>query len=206
MGYGVQDGLLQRIEKQQERRVGSVQTDVQSFTLHPTCPPSTSIYFRGGLAWKPSSSVYPAGLFIPSYTVDLVDSDKVSVRLGFNGYTYTFTNADWYVPCVFIIRSSFWPPPEPPDTWPDTIPDNTVYLYGGVGAPYMQEFETAAEAEEACQEIGGDAASGYGITAGGLVLRNNSNTSSPNQYMPVDTVNRGRSYLFGRKRYGWELG
>ena len=70
----------------------------------------------------------------------------------------------------------------------------------------MEEFETAAEAEDACREIRGDAAFSYGVAAAGLVLRNNGNTDSPNQYMPVDMVNRGRSYLFGKKRYGWELG
>jgi len=195
------------MDKEQKRRAGTVQAgSADSFTLSPTCPPSTSVHFRGGLAWRPAPLVNPAGFFIPEYTVDLTDSDKVSVRLGNDNYTYIFSNANWYVPCVFIIRGTLWPPPEPPDTWPDTVPDNAVCLYGGVGAPYMEEFETAAEAEDACRRIRGDAAFSYGVVAAGLVLRNNGNTISPNQYMPVDMVNRGRSYFFGKKRYGWELG
>lgn len=197
---------INRLERQQQRRAGTVQTDAHAFTLHPTCPPSISITFHGGLAWFPAFATYPTGFFIPTYTVDLTDSDKVSVRLGYFNYTFTFTNAYWYVPCVVTISQQLWPPPEPPDTWPDTVPDNALYLYGGIGSPYLEEFETAAEAEVACMAIRGDTAARYGMVAGGLILRNNGDTVQPNQYESVDLVNRGKSYLFGGKRYGWELG
>lgn len=201
------DSQLRRLEQQQRQRAGSTShADSYAFLLSPACPPSTSVRFQGGLAWFPAYATYPTGFYIPSYTVDLTDPDKVSVRLGRIAYTYTFTNADWYVPCVVVISQQLWPPPVPPDTWPDTVPDNALYLYGGVGSPYMEEFETAAEAEVALREIRGDVAGYYGIAAAGLVLRNNGNTTDSNQYQQVDQVNRGRSYLFGNKRYGWEMG
>ena len=195
-----------RLEKQQRRQAGTVQSDAYQFKLSPTCPPSTSIRFNGGLAWWPAYSYWPAGFFIPSYTVDLTDPDKVSVRRDYSGYTYTFNNPYWYAPCIAIITGyATWPPPDP---WPEEPPDTIFYLYGthGGSSPYFAEYETAGEAEMALQEIIGEQAAYYGIAAGGLVLRNNGNVGAHNQYMPVDPINRGRSYLFGGKRYGWELG
>jgi len=200
---------VRRMDKEQKQRAGTIQTDAYAFNLSPTCPPSTSIHFRGGLAWYPAYSVYPTGFFIPSYAVDLTDPDKVSVLRGSSGYTYTFTNANWYAPCIVIITAyATWPPPEPPATWPEEPPDTIFYLYGVLGgvSPYFAEYETAAEAEDALREIVGEEAAYYGVAAGGLILRNNGNTTDPNQYMPVDKVNRGQSYLFGSKRYGWEMG
>jgi len=203
---GIASERLGRLERSQRQRAGTVQNaDNYQFTISPTCPPSTSIVFRGGLSWYPAWVVYPAGYYIPGYTIDLTDSDKVSVRPNYTGYTYTFTNPYWYAPCVVIIYVA-WPPPVPPATWPTEPPDSSLYLYGGIAAPYFQEFETAAEAEDACRMIRGDTASAYGIVAGSLILRNDGNTTDPNQYQPVDRVNRGRSYLFGGKRYGWEMG
>ncbi len=209
MGRDAIDRYLQRLESQQAKRAGDTQTDQYSFRLSCTCPPSTSITFRRGTAWWPGYAFYPAPVSIPSYTVDLTDPDKVSVRRSYSGYTYTFTNAYWYAPCIVIITGyAFGTPPEPPDTWPDEPPDTSLYLYGdhGGSSPYFEEYENAAEAEDACRAIIGEQASYYGIAAGGLILRNNGNTATFNQYMAVDPINRGRSYLFGQKRYGWELG
>ena len=103
---------MERIEK---RKAATVEgSDVYDFRLFPTCPPSASIVFRGGLAWFPGYSIYPQGFFIPSYPIDLTDPDKVSVRRGYSSYTYTFANANWYVPCIVIIsRYGFSSPPEP---------------------------------------------------------------------------------------------
>lgn len=206
-GWSVLDGRLRRLEKQQQRQAGTVRSaDDYQFTVSPTCPPSTSITYHGGLAWWTVAEIYPAGFHIPGYTVDLTDPDKVSVRVT-PGYTYTFTNAYWYAPCVLGLASDIWPPPEPPATWPTEPPDDILFLYGDVGAPYLAEFETAAEAEVACREIRADFAVPYGIIIAGLILRNNGNTVEPNQYQPVDMMNRGRSYLFGgRRSNSWKLG
>jgi len=162
--------------------------------------------FRGGLAWWPMYSFYPAGFYIPSYVVDLTDSNKVSVRRNYSRYTYTFENAYWYTCCIVIITGyATWPPPA---TWPEDPPDTIFYLYGDRGgtAPYFLEYETAAEAEVACMGLNREAANFYGVVAGALVLRNNGNTVTENQYLAVDPINRGRSYLFTGKGYGWELG
>ena len=209
MSYGVVSGQLRRMDKQQQRRAGTVQTDSMAFTLHPTCPPSTNVTFRGGYAWQVVGYLIEYGWYTPSYTVDLTDPNKVSVRGGSGGYTYTFTNPYWYAPCLFVISNNM-DPPEPPDTWPAEIENYRIYLYGRIGVvgvpPYLTEYETAGEAEDGCWQIVGAVAAGYGVVVGGIILRNNGNITDANQYEPVDVVNRGRSYLFGEKRYGWNFG
>ena len=192
---GIAGEQVRRLERAQRQQAGAVQNaDAYQFIVSPTCPPSTSVVFRGGLAWWAAWNAYPSGYYIPGYTVDLTDSDKAYP-------SYTFTNAFWYSPRLVVMRSSsFWPPPEPPATWPTDAPDDTLYLYG------TGEFATVADAEVACRNMRGDTASQSGIVMGGLILRNNGNTTDPNQYQPIDRVNRGRSYLFGGKRYGWEMG
>jgi len=205
---GIAGEQVRRLERAQRQQAGAVQNaDAYQFIVSPTCPPSTSIVYRGGLAWWSAAEFWPAGWYIPGYTVDLTDSAKVSVRINYSGYTYTFTNAYWYAPCVVILTNyATWPPPEPPATWPTEPPDTIFYLYGGIGAPYFQEFETAAEAEDACRLIRGDPVAYYGLVMASIILRNNGNIADPNQWMPVDKINRGRSYLFGGRRYGWEMG
>ena len=140
------DRQVRRLEQNQQRRAGSVETDTYQFRLSPTCPPSTSIRFNSGLAWDPAYSGYPSGWFIPSYTVDLTDSAKVSVRRNASGYTYTFENPYWYAPCLVTIAGYpiTWPPPE---VWPEEPPDTILYLFGRRTSPYLDEYETAAEAE-----------------------------------------------------------
>ena len=189
------DRQVQRLELNQQRRAGSVENaDTYRFRLSPTCPPSTSITFHGGLAWWPAYSSYPAGFFIPTYTVDLSDTSKTYGE-------FIFSNANWYSAVLLGLEQDMWPPPAPPDTWPDTLPDGCIYL-----ARSGDEFETAVEAEVTVRELVGSRVARYGVCMGGVVLRNNGNIIDYNQFLPIDPINRGRSYIFGnQKRYGWEL-
>lgn len=200
---------VRRLERRQAMLGDRISQDGYAFTLHPTCPPSTSLNIRGGYAWQVVGLIIPYGWYFPTYTVDMADSDKVSVRGGAGGYTYTFTNPYWYAPCALVYSNEMYPP-QPPDTWPAEIEDGRIYLYGlipGIASPpYLNEYETAEEAEVASRAIRGDSASSYGIVCGYIILRNNGNIEGVNQYQPIDQVNRGRSYLFGGKRYGWGLG
>jgi hypothetical protein len=197
---------MRQLSRQMQAQSHSVaHADSVQFALFPTCPASTSIVFAGGLGWYSANALWPSGYYLPTYEVDLTDPAKVSVRRSYSGYTYTFTNAHWYAPAIVIISNYIWPGPAPPDTWPEEPPDDMLYLYGQGTSPYLAEFETAAEAEEACTEIIGENAAPYGVAAGGVILRNNGDVTNANQYMPVDFANWGRSYLFGGKRYGWKL-
>lgn len=200
--------VLRGVYKKQKRRggAGDIQQGPRDFSLSCTCPPSTSVVFRGGLAWWSSAAFWPTGFIIPTYEVDLADPAKCSVLRGNDGVTYTFTNAYWYVSVLVILSDDLWTPPEHPP-FPDTVPDDAIEFYSGTLVdPYMIEYETATEAEQGLRTISGDYASKYGIVAGGLVIRNNGDTINYNQYQPIDPINRGRSYLFGSRRYGWQMG
>lgn len=204
--WGVLDGRLSQLERRQRQSAGAVQnTDTYQFVISPTCPPSVNIRFRGGLCWHPPGAGTGYGFYIPGYTVDLTDSAIVSVRLNYSGYTYTFTNADWYVPC-FIVLSAFGLAAR--ETWPATVPNDAIYLRGTTGAsPYMEEFATFREAEDELMAAGDiQLAEGYGLVVSGLILRNNGNTIDSNQWMAIDKVNRGRSYLYWNTKPSWEMG
>ena len=204
--WTVVENRIRGAEREERRRAGSVQnTDTYQFLISATCPPSTSISFRGGMCWYPSSYALSYGYYIPSYTVDLTDSDKVSVRVNYSSYTYTFTNANWYIPCFIVLSGNGLGAKE---EWPTTVPDNSIYLQGTTSSsPYMEEFETYREAEDELLAAGDiQVAENYGIVSSGLILRNNGNTTEPNQYMEVDSVNRGRSYLYWNTKSAWEMG
>ena len=204
MGWGT--GIERRLDKlaaMQARDSGSIQNrDPYQFRLSPTCPPSTSVTFRGGWAWRVSGYLIEHGYHIPSYTVDLTDELKTLIYGMPSPYTYTFANANWYKPALFVVR----PMSTPPETWPEEVLNYQIYLYCRIGGEDDLEYETAAEAETGFQQIIGDQAANSGAVCGGIIIKNNGNTIEPNQYEVVDKVNRGRSYLFGGKRYGWNLG
>ena len=179
------------LELQRVQRAGAVENaDQYRFLIAPTCPPSTSIRFQGGLLWWPMYSYYACPFFCPSYTVDLADTDKVSV-------SFTFTHAYWYKATLIGVDQDIWPDVL---SYPTVPPDDTIYLRG-----YTQEFETATEAEAYSRDLIGQQATFYSHNMGAIILRNNGNTVDYNQVMPIDPINRGRSYIFGKKRYGWEL-
>ena len=186
------DRQVQRLELEQTRRAGSVENAYRGrFTLSPTCPPSTSVRFQGGLLWWPMYALWSQGFYVPSYTVDLTDIYKMYGD-------FRFANAYWYIGATVLISQYNWPPPEP---WPTTPPNNILRWY-----ITSDEYETASEAEEAAWVLRAYVAGYYGHIAGTLVLKNNGNTEDYGQFEAVDPLNRGRSYIFdSRKRYGWEL-
>jgi len=179
---------------------GEIQQGPTDFSLSCTCPPSTSVVFRGGLAWWDNASIWPTGFILPTYEVDLADTSKCSVGFNTSGQGYTFTNANWYLATVVVISDELWAIPDHPP-FPDTVPDGAIEL--GIAT---DELETATEAEVRFRALRGDVAAQYGIVAGGIIIRNNGNTDIENQYMPIDPINRGRSYLFGARRAGWGMG
>jgi len=195
------DRQVRRLEQGQQRRAGSVQNrDTYQFRISPTCPPSTSIVLRGGLIWNTANWVENWGWYIPSYTIDLTDTAKAR---WYNRTTYTFTNAGWYAPGSLVPRA-YSAGLSAKEEWPDTVPDNSLYMKGTTGAfPRVQEFETAAEAEERLLEYEASWGEFWGPPTTGLIIRNNGNITESEQYLPVDPVNRGRSYLFMNITPGW---
>lgn len=201
MGWSV-GGNVRRLERLRDRQAaaGEIQQGPTDFSLACTCPPSTSIVFRGGLSWWDNASIWPAGFIIPTYKVDLADKSKCSVGLNTSEIGYVFTNANWYLAAVAVLSDQLWSVPEHPP-FPDTVPDGAIEL--GIAT---DELETAGEAEGRFRALRGDVVAQYGIVIGGIIIRNSGNIIDENQYMPIDPINRGRSYLFGARRTGWGMG
>ena len=201
---------VERVQKKQS--AFAYNWDEDSFRVSPTCPPSTSVSFRGGWVWWQPGSGNTYGYYVPGYTVDLTDVDKVNmVAGGAVPYTYTFTNAYWYLPVMMVLANNCTSCGDKPlrarETWPDEIPDQSIYLTGmGDTGFRLDEYETAAEAENVLRTTGRwrTVTDSYGVVLIVVILRNNGNTSDPNQWMPVDKVNRGRSYLFRNIRPGYQ--
>jgi len=198
--YSAMDRQVRGLERQQQQRAGSVQNrDMYEFTIAPTCPPSTSIVLRGGLIWNTAALWNNWGWYIPSYVIDLTDTSKAR---WYNRTTYTFTNANWYALGLLWPRATVGLSAK--EEWPDIVPDSSIYMIGTIGvSPYVEEFETAAGAEERLVEYARSRGTAYGPPTTGLIVRNNGNTTGSEQYMPIDPINRGRSYLFFNITPGW---
>jgi len=173
--WGILEGQVKRLERQRRRRAGTAQNwDQYRYTLSPSCPPSTTVHVRGGL-WGDLASFGGVGM-TPSADFDLSDSAST-------GRDALFVNADYYV---------FY--------WLSVDYEGDRLYVGGGATTWWYEFETAAEAEIAamandCPQLHNFPPWDYGIPVGCLILRNNGNIVDYNQFLPIDQVNRGRSYV-----------
>lgn len=168
---------LQTLERGNARQAVSVE-EPQSmhFQVAVSCPPSTVLHIRGGNVWESSYWVGVGyGYYIAADTADFSDADTIE------GYSGNFTNADYYIGVVF--GRGFYG-----EDW---------FCVGG-----DTEFATAAEAEA---DIEDDALlnapwRGYDLNGGlplvGLVLRNDGRTGVDGAVLPIDRVNRSRSYYW----------
>lgn len=182
---------LGRLGAIQARKAGSVQNrDAYQFRISTTCPPSTRVTFRGGCVWQPPSAVGSYGWFIPSYEIDLTDGDKTG--RGAVMFTIPYGYREWTI----VLRTTLGLAPH--EEWPEIVPDDAVWLLGNTG-----EHATAEAAELAMIERERSGGQDYGIPVVGVIMRNNGNTTAPNQFLPVDPINRGRSYLFYNCAQGW---
>lgn len=176
--------------------------DAMQFTVHPTCPPSVGLYVRGGrMALPPSMGA--CMFYVNDGHVDLQTHNQ-------NYWPYTFANPYWYLPLYVTITWYYtaWGDPYVNVSDPDVI-----LLHGSIPGPGFgysgggyEEFETAAEAEDAIDAQRDDVFQDYicelGEPVARLVLRNNGNVMLPSQFQPVDPINRGRSYIWGLFRDG----
>jgi hypothetical protein len=160
-----------------------------NFRIAPSCPPSTTIHMRGGRVWGD----WGAGWSGQSWYVDSASYDLADISD--SGDAYWFTNPYYYLPFSVMLYLSGYPGATPP-----------LYVING-----GTEYATGAEAEAAVYPLISAVPSafgphaGYGIPLAILIMRNNGNTTLVNQYMPVDRVNRGRSYIWRnvKVRFQW---
>ena len=180
--------------KQTEQRASAFVAGAEWYSLRvaPSCPPDRRLHIRGGRLYAGYNSTGDAywNIFrnrawtVPDLVADLADLSSVTVDVA-------FTNADWFQ--FFLLE--LWLPAERREP---VASDWTFNLHGT-----LDEFETAAEAEawlhsntfqhSSPWNHGSD---GVAYPLCGLVLRNNGSVGAGCQILPIDYMNRGRSYMW----------
>lgn len=173
---------IQQLERRQEQQKdqGMAYTWDQ-LRISCSCPPDTQIHIRAGFVQQGSYWVAQETVWFPSLDVDFADPSQ------FVSYTGNFTNANYYMPVLLRYFDDYFD-----------------YVQGGAAAEPINdyggspEFATAGEAEaEADSWFDG----AHAIYSGQLplcivILKNNGTAGRDGQVLPVDAVNRGRSYFW----------
>jgi len=194
MSWSAVDRRLTRLQRRQAQQAGIADyRDIPQFTISATCPPSTSVFMRGGLIWRTPVLVRSYGWYIPSYKLDLADPD-----ITYTAFKPSADRAYWYRAFNIVPNCYYVPYLEPREDWPDTAPERSVYLRSVAAWK-----ETTEEVENTILQNERSIGQNYGPATTSVVLRNNGNTTEYNQWMPIDPVNRGRSYLFMNVMTGW---
>jgi hypothetical protein len=185
-----------RLERQQRRHAAfENNADAYLYRVRPSCPPDTRIWVTmpAGALWSPpAGNSIAAGWFPEPAAFDLFGGVNVVNAI------YQFVNPHWYIACTAV----------PWDLWSDSP---YVALFGpgtegGFTGGIETEYETAVEAEVALGAFLTDGMTYMGPPACQLILRNDGNVNLPLQILPIDAVNRGRSYLLQHEvRAKWSL-
>lgn len=184
MGYGhLLDNRIQRLERQRaQARAHEAARVWYQFLVAPSCPPDKRLHIRAGLA-SPSARwgyiMYQSQ--IPDTICDFENSAETQMDL-------VFANANYYLPLVLCYYG-------------DWIAYRTVSAdYAEPVFDCVQGYEVATSAEAEAQI---DAFLNgytdwyyYRFPLCGVVLRNNGVLEVPASILPIDRVNRGRSYLY----------
>lgn len=194
---------VRQLEKNQRHQAGAAQNwDAYQFTATPTCPPSAAIFVRGGRMVWPASWAEGVSYYLSDTTLDFTSADA-SICCE---WPYSFTTANWYLP-IYVILSWQYAYVNIEDTGYGTpsfrLYGADYYSYSGGG---FVEYETAEDAEAAIDGTNPDFYQDHmtevGLPLCRVILRNSGVVDVPYQFMPVDMVNRGRSYLWGQFRNG----
>lgn len=165
------------------RHVGWAKSQVENdwswdhFRVSPSCPPDRKIWMRGGLLyWSPSGfgATYSyKGWWLNSTQIDLADITKIDVDV-------TFVNANYFLGYAVLLAV-------PSD------PDNLTFILNGTGV----EYSTAVDCENALVDaLFTETPWYYGYPLCAVVLKNDGIVGSGCNILPIDYVNRGRSYMF----------
>jgi len=203
------DGRLRRLERQASRDK-TKQAVIQDwdFRIIPTCPPSTTVRIQAGKTWRDATywSVIGYNVEKPAADIDLATELIVQYRpAGAGGdlpLSLNFTNANYYKAITLGYAGDWF-------FYEQYGPAQYDYQYRWLGSD--TELATAAEAEAELDII---LNGGYTVYTGtgpyqeyqfllwSFVLRNNGVTGADGQILPIDRLNRGRSYLYRDMRPG----
>jgi len=186
-------GRVDTLRKQAGTRSGFVERESwNQFRVAPSCPPSKQLHLRGGrmyATYNPTLSdvddyEYRA-YTIPSLTADLGDVNSVTVDV-------TFVNPNFYQ--FFFLELCLPKVVEQP-----SASDWAFYLHGT-----LDEFATPGEAElwldsydfqrSSPWDHGWEDIVAYPLC--GLVLKNDGTPGAGCPILPIDYMNRGRSYMW----------
>ena len=170
---------IKRLEEQEARNNSVIQEFASDhFRVAVSCPPDLRLHVRGGNLWAGSYWVMVGqGSYLADMVCDFTDSDDV------NGLPFTFDNPYYYFGATLTIytQEAMW----------DSQP--TFGLFLNYAFP---EQPTAADAEDKIISHGMLGAWKEEFPLCGVVLRNDGRIGEPNAFMPIDAVNRGRSYYW----------
>ena len=184
MNYQAIDRRIQRLERQQEQEAGhAAPTRWYEFGVAPTCPPSKRLNIRGGVA---SPSAYwgwiMTNTYLPDWTCDFENQGETQMDL-------VFSNANWYLPIILCYYADwvayYYADPE---FYAEPVFDNVVGL----------EVATSAEAEAQIDAWMNGYTQWYKevLPLTSIVFKNDGQTGVPGAILPVDYMNRGRSYMY----------
>lgn len=162
--------IIRKIRKPQESAL-----DPDQFRVAASCPPDKEVHVRGGLMWYTPASAGGspgAGWDVDDQDVDFTDAD-------FNAAT-TFANANYFQGIVIGLEDGQYG-------------GGTGISIHGAGT----EVATAILAEariEAILDSTQPWESDFPLC--GIVLKNDGTTATAGSILPIDPVNRGRSYIW----------
>lgn len=200
---------VRRVQAAQRKAAARVQdASWYEFLVSPTCPPSQALYIRGGLAYADKADFGQTwsgkAWTIPTLLRDLSDEAHiVSTTLSFSQPNYY----QYHVVLLALPQDNLVEPAL--SDWKLRLRCWT--LAGATYRGYPLEVATSGEAEAALLAFlydggvdiddnawpwGASAFAPTGMPLCGLILKNDGTVGNGPYFLPIDRVNRGRSYLW----------
>jgi len=175
--------VLRKMDKQLQKTAGYEPDNWQyEFRVAPSCPPDKRVHIRGGIA-TPSGQwgTIMASDFLPDLTCDFEDSTTTDMLLN-------FINANYFLPIILCYFGDYVAYHTVDDTYSEPTFDNVIGT----------ESETAAAAEAQIDGFLNGVGQWYyyRFPLTGIVFKNDGYAGVDYAIMPIDKVNRGRSYLY----------
>jgi len=177
------EGRIDRLQKANARKAAFEPGDMWcQFKVAPSCPPDKRLHIRGGTP-TPEGRIGGFALndFIPDWVCDFENEPETQMDL-------SFTNSGYYLPMILCY---YW----------DWVLNRSL---GGVYAEPVfdnvigTEVATTQEAEAQIDAFlnGYTQWYYYRMPLSGVILQNDGRTGVDYAILPVDMINRGRSYLY----------
>jgi len=176
---------LEILRKEQEKRKTTVSgASWHEFRIAVSCPPDKQLHMRGGLCYDAphaadGTSTISRGWTVPSRTADFENESSV-------GADITFANANYYLGYMLGLQL--------PDDY--NQPDAEDWNFALIGSG--TEFANAADAEEDVLDYIENTFQAWddAMPLCGVILKNNGTTGNGSKILPIDRINRGRSYIW----------